>query len=175
MFYCNCNVVFSWYCIQSFLDTSFHSFFWIFLVPCFLMFYFILYIFMVFTFLYTSCTSALSWYFAFWYSISCSILHIFSFFMLFYGFFFILISLFNCLSFHFWIIMIFSIFSIQICLSLWWQSILFQWTFNGIPGIDSALALYLKVQRLWVSIVINFSYIIPMSAIYQILEVLYQN
>ena len=53
------------------------------------------------------------------------IFHIFFFLILFYGFPFTVISLLNCLSFLFWIIMIFSLFSIQISLPLCWQLLLF--------------------------------------------------
>ena len=103
-------------------------------------------------FLYTSCTSAFSWHVIFnvRFSTYFPFLHCFIDF--------ILISLFNCLSFHFWIIMIFSFFSVQISLSLCWRSPLFQWIFNDTPGIDSILnsyKLYLKVQRQWVSIAIS--------------------
>ena len=51
--------------MQDFLGTSFlilYLFFWIFLVPCFLMFFYL-------HFLYTSCTSGFSWYLTFWYVI----------------------------------------------------------------------------------------------------------
>ena len=101
--------------------------------------------------------------------------HIFPYYIVWRIPFFILISLFNWLSFLSWIIMI-LFFSIQIFLLLCWQSLPFLWTFNGTPGIDSAVNFWITFENTKSMgkhcnklILYNF----PMSAMYQILEELW--
>ena len=92
-----------------------------------------------------------------------SIFYRFFFLIPFYELFFILLSLFNCLSFLFWLIINFSLFSFQASLLPCKKYLLFQWTINDTPGIDSPVNFYklhLNIQSQWVNIVINCSYII---------------
>ena len=77
-------------------------------------------------------------------------------------------------SFLFWIIMIFSFLGIQDFLLLFWQSLFFNSTFNGILDIDFVVKSYkmhLKVQSKRVSTIIDWLiYSFPVSTMYQILE-----
>lgn len=50
-----------------------------------------------------------------------------------------------------WIIIVFSLFSIQIFLSICWKLLLFQWTFNGIPSINKAVTVKNWIWRHTVS------------------------
>ena len=95
--------------MQRLLSTSFLTFFffffWIFIVPCFISFS----ITSTCDVIYTLLSDMYYWMFYF--------PHIFLFIM-FKWFFFILIYLFNCLSYIFWIIMIFSLLTIQVYLTI---------------------------------------------------------
>ena len=123
-----------------FLHFRIFIFFWVFLIPCLFIFYFIIWLFMISTFfIYQLLLRVFLIPYFLICNIWCSIFHIIFFFILFYGFFFLYFIFWDFKSSH-------------------------QFTDNrSFAGIASAVNFYKlhsKVQGQWISNVINWSYII---------------
>lgn len=111
--YSNCNAGFSWppfLVLVCFSGFSWCLAFWYFILISRFLWYLHFY--------YTICTLRFSWYPAFWHVIFGVLFSLqFFFFMLFYGFIFIALSKLNCLSFLFWVILMFYCLSFRsVCL-----------------------------------------------------------